>query len=870
MNTPLMQQQADTNQSIFGHTIQKADDKTGLPSQLKGGMEALSGYSLDNVKVHYNSSKPASVQAHAYAQGTDIHLAPGQEKHLPHELGHVVQQMQGRVQPTTSVGGVAVNDSPQLEQEATQMGDKAMQMQSFGNSGSLKSANAASSLQRTAINSQELKGYIGKVSLLNRLPFNGGQKSALFSAVDAHNSAIATLQSLRTPDELTPSITTLTDKQTEAMRIANDAKTRNEDKKGKKHVHKEGFYDTLILDLQDDVDKIDEIKRDYNDLVSQTTFVDNSQKKQFFQDHFVKKIETSKLRAKKGVTVQSYDDQIALMKALTDLSHIEGDEKLSEVIKAASSGPIAGEGEGSTTAQDAFDFFTSTPGEFFGGDGISGAADALTGKTASTSTEGGTFRGEKLGLKEEHGEAFGIAADSLAIVAVVPSLFRLKSIIKNSDGKKGLERAAEIADGLAAGTKTSEGLSKVINHAGHDTGTSGSVLEGISEGLSAFKYAFLVMKSLNASYTSIKDGDTKEGLEEASRALEGLLGTAKSVMLSIKSFIEMVEGSASGQLMSSIPVLSIVFSGVKLLQNFYHLMISHNNANKIKEKFISISGVDLDTESENYRVVHAQDANATTYGNLDERITDKQTIITQKEDEKTTIENKAVKTNEDNAKLVILAGQLRELNSQKQQLEDLKSHKKLNEFNDGKDASYVEQFKEYNLQKELVDANQKRRNRQALKMGIEMAKIAGSIVSLTGVGAVVGGAIRGGAALVEGAMPLVRGAKQASRDKAAKAEALGEKSFFKDTLHANTSKSTVAKRKWRVEQASTLYDKIKNLADPREGSIAETEKKKRVKAYEMTHLYLSASGVNLTKLYRASEIDTIYDLLIEAISGRDF
>ena len=106
--------------------IQRAENSTGLPDNLKTGMENLSGFSLDHVKVHYNSEKPATVQAHAYAQGSEIHLASGQEKHLPHELGHVVQQMEGRVQPTTSVGGVAVNDSASLENEATAMGNKAL------------------------------------------------------------------------------------------------------------------------------------------------------------------------------------------------------------------------------------------------------------------------------------------------------------------------------------------------------------------------------------------------------------------------------------------------------------------------------------------------------------------------------------------------------------------------------------------------------------------------------------------------------------------------------------------------------------------------------------------------------------------------
>jgi hypothetical protein len=58
---------------------------TGLPDDLKYGVEALSGISLDAVNVHYNSSRPALLNALAYTQGRDIHVAPGQERHLPHE-----------------------------------------------------------------------------------------------------------------------------------------------------------------------------------------------------------------------------------------------------------------------------------------------------------------------------------------------------------------------------------------------------------------------------------------------------------------------------------------------------------------------------------------------------------------------------------------------------------------------------------------------------------------------------------------------------------------------------------------------------------------------------------------------------------------
>ncbi|MFC5404908.1 hypothetical protein [Cohnella soli] len=42
-------------------------------------------------RSHHGDDK-AAVSALAYAQGADIHMKPGQEKHLPHESWHSVQQ----------------------------------------------------------------------------------------------------------------------------------------------------------------------------------------------------------------------------------------------------------------------------------------------------------------------------------------------------------------------------------------------------------------------------------------------------------------------------------------------------------------------------------------------------------------------------------------------------------------------------------------------------------------------------------------------------------------------------------------------------------------------------------------------------------
>jgi hypothetical protein len=110
-----------------GPQPRQAANRTGLPDRLKSGVEALSGLSLDGVIVHYNSPRPAQLSALAYAQGTEIHLGPGQERHLPHEAWHVVQQAQGRVRPTMQMRNrVPVGDDEGLEREADAMGARAL------------------------------------------------------------------------------------------------------------------------------------------------------------------------------------------------------------------------------------------------------------------------------------------------------------------------------------------------------------------------------------------------------------------------------------------------------------------------------------------------------------------------------------------------------------------------------------------------------------------------------------------------------------------------------------------------------------------------------------------------------------------------
>lgn len=100
---------------------------TGMPSPLKARIEALSGMDMSGVRVHRNSEKPAQLNALAYTQGNDAHLGTGQERHLPHEAWHVVQQARGPVKATTNaMSGASVNVDATLDAEADAMGSKTL------------------------------------------------------------------------------------------------------------------------------------------------------------------------------------------------------------------------------------------------------------------------------------------------------------------------------------------------------------------------------------------------------------------------------------------------------------------------------------------------------------------------------------------------------------------------------------------------------------------------------------------------------------------------------------------------------------------------------------------------------------------------
>ncbi len=100
-------------------------NKTGIPDRLKAVVEHFSGLSLDEVRVHYNSDKPAKIGALAYAEYPNIYIGKGEEKHLAEEVWHIVQQMKGEAKAnTTFEGGKKGNNEEGLEATAVEEGQK--------------------------------------------------------------------------------------------------------------------------------------------------------------------------------------------------------------------------------------------------------------------------------------------------------------------------------------------------------------------------------------------------------------------------------------------------------------------------------------------------------------------------------------------------------------------------------------------------------------------------------------------------------------------------------------------------------------------------------------------------------------------------
>ncbi len=124
------EEKANTTEEKEAYQFNKGGD---MPAKVQSKMENSLEEDFSNVTIHKNSESATAMGAQAYAQGNNVHFAPGKynpettkgQELLGHELTHVKQQRAGKVKPTKQTERFALNDDQGLENEAEKMGAQA-------------------------------------------------------------------------------------------------------------------------------------------------------------------------------------------------------------------------------------------------------------------------------------------------------------------------------------------------------------------------------------------------------------------------------------------------------------------------------------------------------------------------------------------------------------------------------------------------------------------------------------------------------------------------------------------------------------------------------------------------------------------------
>lgn len=542
-------------------------------------------------------------------------------------------------------------------------------------------------------------------------------------------------------------------------------------------------------------------------------------------------IETgSKVRSRRGPNQEIYKDEdkegehiynwfkvISLEGKLVEAGFYIREDVFEDVKSEKGKGKFV---KGLGTAKTVVDDVTKVPATLIGNEGITGVADALNDKTVFTNTKGGPGASDE---DKKHAANMGIVGDS--ITGITGLLAMANGFVSLGDPEAStadlVEKALEIEQGAM---KTGEAISKLTHTASGSQDSTvasafGSAFEGYGAAFSGIKEAFVGMRQLVELINKHQDYSTPEKAKAAGEIAIHAMETAKSIVLSVKAFMELVNGSASGQLMAAVPGLDIAVSGVNIIMEAYYLIISNNSRKEMNDQRNLLAN---NNKEEKNKLKEA----SSNYRKYDAAIANKKRIVEKYEKE---LANPGKKT--DKPKLQS------EIKRLKLEIAELETYKH---------EVSREDVAEFTLATELRDANKKRVVRQGIHIATEMAKIAGSIATLTGVGAMGGGVVKGAAAATDLALPVARFAKQKARNSKAKKEAkaiLNKDDVLKKgkIFELDTSKSSYAKNDFRVKQVKYLIRLIVDLAykDPA----------KDKKDFEKVKRYLKASGVNEGKLF---------------------
>lgn len=487
--------------------------------------------------------------------------------------------------------------------------------------------------------------------------------------------------------------------------------------------------------------------------------------------------------------------------------------------------------QGLDKGHDVVEAVTTVPATLIGNEGVTGVADALNDKTVKTNTGGGD---KATAAGKAHARSMGIVGDSITGATGLLGMAKGFKDLVNPE-KKASELfiiGLEIEQGAA---KTGEFVAKMV-HTGSKSDSPtvasrfGSTFEGFGAAFAGIKEGFFAMKKILELIKNRAEYEVRETVKKSMEVSLHILEAAKSIVLSVKAFIELVQNAAAGGLMAAVPGLDIAIAAAKIIMSGYYLAISNRSRNVMNKRRKELAGDDTSVKdlhgvSQLYRAKDAEIANLRTVIAADER-------------------NKKLKAANQGR-----AGKL------KQKVEALQTEKAEIATHGFSQAEVAE----YSLVTELRDANRKRVVRQSIHLVTEAANIAGAIATLTGVGALGGGIVKGTVAAVDLSLPAARMAKQAGRDRTARKIAKGKKTI----LPFDPTKSTAAKASYRLKQVQHLIRLIIQLWYEK-GSAKDNPKFRHVDDY------LTASGVNTRKLYQENgNPQKQIRLLVDAIRSRE-
>jgi Domain of unknown function (DUF4157) len=399
-------------------------------------------------------------------------------------------------------------------------------------------------------------------------------------------------------------------------------------------------------------------------------------------------------------------------------------------------------------------------------------------------------------------------------------------------GYRGEEIKNKVHDSGPSTFSDTTGQTEGADHLLAGFGGASGALTAVVSGMKIIRNTTKVVKMVAS--------DEKYSREEYAEKAGSLLVDAGQLALGVVNTIKVIHYALGGgtMLMSAVPILGIIINGCKVIMDGYYLTQSAINWNKMSKKRgklkDDLAKTKVTEPLPKSKAKADREAYDTEFSGYRKQVTADSETYRKLEAKKVNFEKHGKKVPGADADL-------------------------------GGTHYSRDELAEYRLAKELRDVNRKRVVRQSIHILTALAQIAGDAMVLGGITGGGGAGLKAGALAVDASLPLVREAKQYTRNKAAEHQAK-DKGMLKNAKFVSASKSTAAKMSARRRYAIQLIEMGANL-EIKDGKLANP-KSPQVKTIK---LYLKASGVSTQKLARnAGDPEKQVRVLVKALSKREF